>query len=602
MSELEARFRVRLEGMDDFRDKLKKGERDAKEFQKAVAGAFKDSAKEIAGFAASTAKSLASLALGNVGIAAQAKNVLAFRDSVAQLTVTAGLGADKMAELRDQIHAVSKSSNQMQDDVTEALSAFVERTGDIDTARKNLELYGKVATATGASIKDVAYVGVELSQKLGIKDPAKQREALSILTAQGKMGAVEIRDLAIKAPAMFSAAAGMFDVEGISGLRGTGAIAQSFAQAFGGKATAGMTSTAVRQMFTDMTRRKEMIDWTLGKDTRGQNPYETVKQLIVATGGDAQALLKNHGEGIFTPTALAGVRIMAKKWRDKKKEMGGRFDPRTMGFEDFDRFYNASGDFGNIEKDFAIRRGTGQAAMTAAQISIAQSSDKNLGDAFDRLAHQSHKLSDAFDFATRHLGLTAGVAAFTMVGSKVGGSMLNAAIWQGVGGAAPGVGGGPATTAATAFATTAAPLFAALAGASIGIAIGSIIEHYTGGWLSTKGANALDYLSGSGKQRAEIANMKDSTGEVAMARRELLAIQVQRRGVANGEIIGRGAALSQADQYMDMLRMFEQINQTAKNEINVSINDDSVTVTDKNGTRSAASLVRRGAKVGEGSN
>lgn len=593
MSELEARFRVRLEGMDDFSSKLKRGERDAKEFQKAVAGAFKDSAKEIAGFAASTAKSLASLALGNVGIAAQAKNVLAFRDSVAQLTVTAGLGADKMAELRDEIHKVSKSSNQMQDDVAEALSAFVERTGDIDTARKNLELYGKVATATGASIKDVAYVGVELSQKLGIKDPEQQRKALAILTGQGKMGAVEIRDLATKAPAMFSAAAGMFDVGGIEGLRGTGAMAQVFARAFGGKATAGMTSTAVRQMFTDMTRRKEMIDFTLGKDTRGQDPYETVKQLIVATGGDAQALLKNHGEGIFTPTALAGVRVMAKAWRDKKKQMGSAFDPKTMGFEDFDRFKNVSDDFGMIDKDFAIRRGTGQAALNASHISIAESSDKNLGGAFDWLAHRAHFLSDAFDLATKNIGATAAIFAAAILGKNLGGAMLNMGI-RGVGlgitpvhiaSASPGVGlGAGAAGSANSFGSRAAAAFGVIAAVGIGYEVGRILDAKFG--ISTKAAKVAGAITG---QNTTDVLEADDKGRYAARDRNKAAYGERNARIRyyEGQGMEHGAAIAAADAIAKAIRDMTVTH-------NVTINGDSAKGETEGGTRSPEVRVRRG--------
>lgn len=573
MSELEARFRVRLEGMDDLSSKLKKGERDVKEFQKALIGGFKEAGAAIAGFAAQTAKSLASLALGDIGIASQAKKVLAFRDSVAQLTVTAGYGAERMGELRDQIHAVSKSSNQMQDDVTEALSAFVEKTGDIETARKNLELYGKVATATGASIKDVAYVGAELSTKLKISDPKQQAEALAILAQQGKMGAVEIRDLATKAPRIFSAAASKFGVEGIEGLRGTGALAQVFASAHGGNATAGMTATNITQMFTDMQRKKKQIDRLVGHDTFGQDPYEVVKQMIVATGGDTSKLLRQGKAGFFTPTALAGVGVMAKQWRDRKAG--------ETGFENFDRFKSASGDFANVQKDFDLRTSTGQSKLTASQISVAASADKNLGDSFDKLADRAHHLSDAFDFATRHMGATAAVAGLGVVGAKVGGAGLSFMVMRGMqqsaASAASSAAGAAIPAAATTFATLAAPLFAGMAG----LALGTILDQVFG--ISDKTSKAL-----VDNKNAQIERAADDR------------LGVRSRGVKYFETLGqnRGQAMKSQLDVEGVEKILERLNKQV-NQINVKIINDRIAEVESNGTRTDASLIRRGMEPGE---
>lgn len=562
MSELEARFRVRLEGAREVSDAMKRMGKDAVDFRKVMVGAFADSAKQIAGFAVSTAKSLGSLATGNIGIANMAKNILSFRDAVSQLGVTAGLAESDLGGLRDQIHLVAKASNQMQDDVTEAMSAFVERTGSIEIARKNLELYGKVATATGASIKDVSYVGAELFQKLGIND---QKQAFDILTAQGKMGAVEIRDLATKAPKLFSAANAKFGVAGVEGLRGTGALAQVFARAHGGDATAGMTATNIVQMFTDMQRREKQISRLVGHSIRGQDPYEVVKQMIVATGGDTSKLLKNNKEGFFTPTAMAGVGVMSKLYRDRKAG--------ETGFEAFDRFKNVDA-AGVIDKDFATRRATGAASLKASQISLAESADKRLGDSFDKLAHHADKLAGVFDFATRHIGLTAGVAGLSIVGKTVGVSMFNAAMLKaavGGGGAAAGAG----APAATAFATAAAPLFAALAGAAIGGIIGTAIDQYFG--ISDGVSSAL---------------VKNKNRQIEKAADDRL--DVRARGVRFFESQGQthGQAVKSQLDVEGLEKIFERLTKQT-NQIQVTIINDRIAKIDAGGTRSEVSLAQR---------
>lgn len=583
MSELEARFRVRLEGGDELEKFMKKGQRDAEEFKRAVSAAFRDTGKEIGAFALSTGKSLASLALGDIGIASQAKKVLDFRNSVAQLSVTAGYGADKMGELRDQIHAVAIASNQMQGDVEQAMEAFVARTGDIKTARDNMEMYGKVATATGASIKDVALVGVELSSKLGIKDPAKQREALAILTAQGKAGAVEIRDLAMKAPALFSAASSRFGVEGIEGLRGTGALAQVYAHAYGGKATAGMAVTAINQTFTDMFRRKKEIDKLVGHNTKGQDPYEVMKQMTVATGGDMEKLLKNRKFGFLSPTSLMGFGELAKEYRN------------TGGFKSFDDFKNVSGDFGAVEKDFGTMRGTGAAALKASQISVNASADKNLGDKFDDLAQHADKLAKVFDWATQHLSLTAAALVTGMLAKNLGAGLLNAAVMgraaqAGASAAAAGANTG-AMSAAASFAQIAGPLFAAIAGAAIGAAIDK--ETGASSWLAKK---AGEVLQPSRVVDDYVAHTEtDQKNKKIYNRRAAVALSyTQGEGPL---LLPSGKGLQAADKIESLLRDLKVVNETAKN-INLHITvsrDDIEYLPGGTGTRSPSVKVHRGA-------
>src|SRR5262249_53771500 len=159
--------------------------------------------------------------------------------------------AEMVDGLREQIHKTASASNQLQDAVTASLSAFVERTGDIDTARQNLELYGKTATATGAAMEEVARVGVELSEKLNIKN---QTGAFSILAAQSKAGSIELKDLATKGPRIFAAAASA-GATGEHGLREAGALAQVYSRAFGGRGSAANVATAVENTFADILKK-----------------------------------------------------------------------------------------------------------------------------------------------------------------------------------------------------------------------------------------------------------------------------------------------------------------------------------------------------------
>ncbi len=566
---MEARFRVSLQGGNELTDFFSKSERGAKSFSSNIGKALADAGKQVAGFALATGKSLASLALGDVGIASTAKKVLDFRDSLMDLAIQAKLSDSELGGLTTQIHAVAKASNQMQDDVTEALSAFVAKTGDIDAARKNLELFGKVATATGAQIKDVALVGVELSDKLKIKDPAEMARAMGILTAQGRMGAVEIKDLATKAPKIFSAASAMFGVKGEEGLRGTGAMAQVFAKAFGGGATPANVATAMNTAFTDVLKSQSVIE-KAGIKVKGRDPYEVIKDIVAKAGGDPQQLLKNKGHGIFEMRSLAGVNVLAEEFR------------RTKGFATFDAFKNAAPN--DLDAEVARRMSTGAQKLKATQISVAASAEKNLGDKFDYLAGKANLLGKGFEWITSHLAMSA-------AGAVTGLAMFNVAKGvipqlfgggKGGGGGILGLGGGVQK------------VFVVNMGAGMGGGLpggagkaGSLRAALGVGAVAVgAGLWAIDKFEGAGDANIKAryaAGIEENNHRIMLgkqkAERDIRVREFEKQGMTHGQ------ALYAADQV-----------KIDKLSVNVKIDKNGNTSAEVNGTRSPEAMVNRGAE------
>lgn len=581
--EFALKFKLSLDNKDEISNALQKSERAADSFSKKFNSAMAETGKQVAAFGLAAGKSLASLALGNVGIAATAKSVLNFRDSLNSLGVQAGLTDGELNSLRDQIHGVSKASNQMQDDVTEALDAFVAKTGDISTARKNLELYAKVATATGATLKDVALVGVELSDKLGIKD---QRNALSILAAQGRAGAVEIRDLATKAPKIFSAASSMFGVKGEEGLRGTGALAQVFAKAFGGTGSSAMVATSMSNVFSDLLKRQSIIE-SQGIKVQGRDPYEVIKELIVRTNGDPQQLMRIGTHGVFGQISMRGINVMSQMYK------------QTGGFGKFDEFKNLAG--ADIDADLARRMSTGASKLKAAQISVAASADKNLGDKFDALAGKADKLAKAFDWVTSHVGMTAagavtGLAMWNigkavvpalLTGTGGGGGLLSKVaggalgvqkVWvmnPGFGG--PGMPGGGAGSGL---------------GAKLGVA-GAIAAG--GLWAidkwDTAGNERLDAIENAGAANQAHKNKVINAAKAMRAQQLITAGLDEGRARFAAENERRGSDPVARAQALDMI-LIAKMTQAVKEgmaQAKVKIDED--------GTRSSNSAIRRGGGV-----
>ncbi len=551
---------MRLEGAEELNQFFGRGERGAKSFGANVGKALGDTAKQIAGFGLSAAKSLASLATGNIGIAQTAKNVLDFRDSLSDLAVQAGMSDGELGGLRDQIHNVAKASNQMQTDVVSSLEAFVKKTGDIETARKNLELYAKVATATGATLSDVTNIGVELADKMGLKTVAQQRQALGILSQQGRAGAVEIRDLATKAPAIFSAAHSMFGVEGIEGIKGTGALAQVFAKAFGGTGSAANISTSIQNVFKDMMVHKDAIQ-KAGIKVDGRDPYEVLKDIIVKAKGSPDELLRAGGHGIFDVRAMRGVMVMASEFK------------KTGGFETFDKFKNAQGI--DIDSDVARRMATGASKTKAVQIGIAASADKNLGDKFDYLAGKAEHLGKIFDYATSHLAISAAAAAASLVTFKAGSALAGQA-WSSIFGGGKGGGGG---------------LLGALGGRGV--------QHV---WVDNMGGGMGGPGTGpGGKGWKGAAGTMAAIGAVIGGEIALDALVNHERGIVTKESNKRLRSAEMEGSIASIMAARHGAGLPAapdvKNNITVVIKGDKATVSEDGGTRSTEALVRRGVEA-----
>lgn len=404
VTELAAKFRVTLEGgtelsawLDAANTKTKQLERNATSAFSVLSKGAKDTAVEMAKFAASAGKTALATSGLSLGISAQAKSILEFRDQVNRLGTAASLAENQIGGLKSQILDVAVASGQMKDTVTDALAAFVAKTGDIETARRNLELYAKTATGTGAALSEVSLIGAELSSKMGIVD---QRRALGILAKQGDVGAIEFKDLAIQGPRIFAAAAGA-GLKGEAGVRAIGGLAQLFAEGVGGSGSAARVATSIEGLFRDVSKKigRQRIE-ELGITVGDRDAVEIVKDVIRKFNGNDRAI---QNAGIFTAASFRGVQTLSRTFRE------------SGSFAELDKFINAAGDVGTIDEKFARNMKSGKSALNVAQAKIDRSYDRNLGDSIEKLARSADKLASVVDFATAHPGAVVGGGVAAML-------------------------------------------------------------------------------------------------------------------------------------------------------------------------------------------
>lgn len=189
--------------------------------------------------------------------------------------------------------------------VLEGLQAFVGKTGDLATGKAALPGLAKLARATGTSLEDMVGAAGESAKALGEVGPGKDFETaeqkgmalvnvLRLIAGQGKVGAVELKDLA-KYGGRLAAASQSFGGDAASNLGDMGALAQ-LAVARGGAASAAEAATSVAGFANTLktpARVKEFLAHGVEVEDKKQGGFRSVRDILkdasskaVETAGD----------------------------------------------------------------------------------------------------------------------------------------------------------------------------------------------------------------------------------------------------------------------------------------------------------------------------
>ncbi len=193
---------------------------------------------------------------GVVGFAALGRDVLDFEKKLTRLGIQANKNGRQMAGFRDQVNNVSSATGQSRDALLGAAAEFVSLTGDLDGASESLSLFGEVSAATGADLLDVARTAAALQKNLDIKTVDDMRAAFSGMAAQGKAGAVELRNLALLLPGLAPQMV-LFKEKGIDALKSLGTNLQIVRKNFG---TAEEAATGLRGLMTAIVKNSKRFE------------------------------------------------------------------------------------------------------------------------------------------------------------------------------------------------------------------------------------------------------------------------------------------------------------------------------------------------------
>lgn len=235
-----------------------------------------------------------------------------------RLGIEAGKTSSEMNALRDVVNDISNDSKIRIDpgELLGALEQIQEKTGDLDFGMAVKREMAIAIQATGQAGPVIGELVASMFNNLGIRSPEEIREALDILTVQGRRGQFTIPNLATLGPRIF-ASFGAFDRGGTKGVAEIGALTQLVRQGTGSAEQATTAVEAILRTFLDAEKIKK-ID-TVGRahgfratdaDGRVRSPVELLKDLIRSAQGDPVRLSK-----LFDSEAMRGVLPIAQEFR-----------------------------------------------------------------------------------------------------------------------------------------------------------------------------------------------------------------------------------------------------------------------------------------------
>jgi len=182
------------------------------------------------------------------------RQVVGLQRRFTRLGIQANKATGEMESLKQQIFDIAQAPDIKVDpsEITSAIEAIVEKTGDLDFARDNIKNIGAVIQATGAAGASVGEILAEF-QKMDIKDPSQVLRAIDILNVQGKEGAFTLANLAALGPRVVTAYTSMGRT-GVPALREMGAALQLIRMGTGNSEQAATSFEAVMRTLGDRAK------------------------------------------------------------------------------------------------------------------------------------------------------------------------------------------------------------------------------------------------------------------------------------------------------------------------------------------------------------
>lgn len=185
----------------------------------------------------------------------QTKDALDWSMALKRLQVASSGAMGSIENVEKNLLRVSDATGVSKTELLAGTNAFIALTGDGKAAADSMSTFGRVATATGANMEDIAGAAGAMSINLGIGAQDFEK-AFSILIAGGKAGAVELKDMA---GLMSELAAETQNFEGGQGVEALAELGAAFQIVRRGAGSAAEASTKLKRLMQSFSAQAALI-------------------------------------------------------------------------------------------------------------------------------------------------------------------------------------------------------------------------------------------------------------------------------------------------------------------------------------------------------
>lgn len=270
-----------------------------------------------------------------------------------------------IAQMRDVGNATGFDPGKALD----GLQKFVAKTGDLESGRDVILDMARYARASGAELDDMVDAAGDVSNALG--DVPNKGEAIKnvmrAIAAQGKEGAVEIKDLATQM-AKLSAASSQFSGDPQAVMAQMGAMVQ-MTRAKGGAASATQAATSLGSFTNTFSKGARLNAFKhFGVDIRGEDGRLDLRKIILgslaAASSDKHGGTKNFSQNMGQMFMDVAARRSMKGWETTYLEAGGGQAGLDAVAKKFDELASATMNEKEVTESFNRSMQTTEAQVT----------------------------------------------------------------------------------------------------------------------------------------------------------------------------------------------------------------------------------------------
>jgi TP901 family phage tail tape measure protein len=387
-------------GVNDAKRKLRTFER---EQARAAKAQEKSARKSVGNIKSGVAQGIGqAIGLDGIeGIKAIVSDVADYERALTRLQITADKSPEVMRAFSDQVMAASNATGLNRKDILDAASAYVALTGDMKTAQESTATWAKIAQATGTPIADISSTAAAMSQQLGITS-GDMEAAFSGLAAQGKAGAIELKDLA----GLMSQIAPMWgqfkDGKGAAGIAKLGAALQIVKRGFGGDA--GETVTGLQSLLVSLQKNAGRFEGAGVEVFDVKDGKKTMKDVFSIIDAISKSKLVNDPEAMekaFGRVEAYRAYIQLSQNRDALNDLANKASDAGLIQRDFDTYMASSA--GRMERAWTQVKNAVAAAFTPERIEQFAQSIEGLAGALAPLIEGLGKIGDLLN-GINHFG------------------------------------------------------------------------------------------------------------------------------------------------------------------------------------------------------